>query len=479
MIGLLNLFIIISCIQTHAESKNIEQGIKKTESSPALEKTQAEKKEDPGNADKPKEDDKLELQSTESWKFKFSGWVSVEHETIENFGEAVTKNFTSSDRLNAQTDTNLLANLQFNLEKEELKFDSVFEIGEIFYGDSSTGGNQGLRGKNIEIRNFNFEEKYDKDWYFKVGLWTVNADPRGFILSDHHAAAQIKYESESSAAQLWVANAVDSKPGTVVAKDIYIGLNYNKNLNEKNNINLFLTQRSTRETFLDNDLVTLITGASTYVWLGVHSTHQDIFEKTNFEFNLIGNKSEFKAEAGGSKDSNSAWLGHARIDRALFKSWDLGLDLLGTSGTSDSRVSGVQVVGRRQNFASPNPSAAYLLTVATNDGGDDAAGSVRGSAANQIARLDLGEGLRLAVLSLNKDINERWSGLVRLGKIQSASENTATRSNDYGSEIDLKVKFKSSRNTAWIFEAGVFTPGKYFVDRDPAKLVTIKYKVDF
>ena len=159
--------------------------------------------------------------------------------------------------------------------------------------------------------------------------------------------------------------------------------------------------------------------------------------------------------------------------------WGLGLDALGTSGSSDSRVSGAQVISKRKNFASPDPSQAYLLTVATNDGADDGAGSARATTANQLGRLDLDQGLRIGILSLSKIFNEKWDGLVRYGKIQSAAENTATTSSDYGSEVDLKIKFKASANTSWLFEGGIFTPGKFFANKDAAKLLSLKYRLDF
>lgn len=204
-----------------------------------------------------------------------------------------------------------------------------------------------------------------------------------------------------------------------------------------------------------------------------------MLERVNLELNVIADLSEFKADAGGSTDKNSAWLAHTRIDHSLGNSWNLGLDLLGTSGSADTRVSGAQVVGHRNNFASPNPSASYLLTIATNDGGDDAAGSVRLKTPNQIARLDLDEGLHLAVISLSKSINDKLDGLVRVGQIKTGSENSGTNSSDYGKEVDLKLNYKSSVNTTWIFEAGIFNPGKYFVNQDSAKLTTLKYKLDF
>ena len=40
-------------------------------------------------------------------------------------------------------------------------------------------------------------------------------------------------------------------------------------------------------------------------------------------------------------------------------------------------------------------------------------------------------------------------------------------------------KFKPSANTSWIFEGGLFNPGAYFVNQDSAKLVSLKYRLDF
>jgi hypothetical protein len=415
----------------------------------------------------------------DSWKFTFAGFASIEQESLSNFGDAVSANFDSMDSLANQSATSLLSNLQFTMAKENVKFDSMLEIGEVYFGDLSTGGKQGLRSQIIELRNLSVEEKYAKDWYFKVGLWTMNADPRGFVLSDHHAGAQIRNENGSMNTALWLAKAVAGKPGTVVTADTYVGLSLSDKLSNDNSYTLFSTYRSTRETFVDTNLTTSLTGPSTYMWLGLNYIQAKVLEKTNLELNLIANQSQFKADSGGPSDNNSSWLAHARIDREVSSQYSLGVDVLATSGSSFSRVGGVQVLGHRKNYATADPAQAYLLTLATSDGVDDSAGSGRAEVSNHIGRLDLDEGLRIGVISLSKTINEKWDGLLRFGQIQTASENTAAKSTDYGSEVDVKIKFKASTNTSWILEGGVFNPGKYFTNQDNASLAALKYRLDF
>lgn len=414
-----------------------------------------------------------------AFKFKTSGWGLVENETLENFGDGVTANFNKDDANNSQNDTNLLLNLKFEASKDYLKLESILEVGEIYFGDSATGGNQGLRGKNVEVRYLNVEEKYGNNWYFKVGLFLVNADPRGFVFSDGLTGASLRYETESYTTQLWSGAGTASKPGNPVTPDTYTGLTHNQRFNEDTQLTVFGAYRSTRESFTDKDLVTTQSGVSRYYWLGLNYDSQKIAGNGHVEANVILNQSQFKAENGGPTDSNNAWLGHVRLDYQVYEAWKVGLDTLATSGSDVARAGGTQVLGERKNFASPAPSSAYLLTIATNDSADDMAGSTRAVSANHIGRLDLDQGLRMAVFSVEGDLNENWSVLIRYGQIKSAYKNVTTDSTDYGREADLKVKFKASKNTSWTFEGGVFDPGSYFANQDNAKLVSLAYKLEF
>ncbi len=92
------------------------------------------------------------------FKFKASGWGVAENETLENFGDGVASNFDKNDPNNSTSDTNLLLNLNFEATKDNLKLTSILEVGEIFFGDSTTGGAQGTRQKNIEVRELNLED---------------------------------------------------------------------------------------------------------------------------------------------------------------------------------------------------------------------------------------------------------------------------------------------------------------------------------
>ena len=419
----------------------------------------------------------------ESWKFKFGGWAFVEYEALKNLGEGITSPYDSNDAFSQQHDTNLLSNLQFTATKDRLTFDSILEVGEVFFGDppaanggGDTGGNQGLRAKIIELRNFNLQEEFSKNWFFKAGLWSVNADPRGFILSDHHAGAQVRHEDDITSTQLWYADATDSKPGKVVNGDSYIGLSHNQKYGD-NNYTAFAVHRSTRESFVDKDLVTSVTGESKYTWLGVNNVMKNILGLTNFEQSVIVDQSNFKGDHGGPTDSNNGWLAHIRADKDIEGGWNLALDALGTSGVDDSRANGTQVLGQRKNFASPDPSEAYLLTVVTSDGADDAPGSARTT--NNPGRLDLDEGLRIAVFTVSKNFGEKFETFVRYGQVMTAVSRLGTDSKDYGHEIDLHVKYKSTKNTSWILDYGLFTPGKYFTQRDEASLTSLRYRLDF
>lgn len=416
----------------------------------------------------------------EGWKFDFSGYFAAEQEVTQNFGDFPANNFDSKDSNSDQTNTNILSNLQLNISKSNLKFESLLEIGEVFYGDSTTGGEQGLRSRIIELRNFDVEQNYTKNWSTKVGLWTVNADPRGFVLSDNYSGAQIKHETEKGSTSLWYVRAIEAHPPTTdKIRDTYVGLNQILKPNDKLSYNFFATYRSTKETFYDQDLATNTLGLSQYYWLGMNSVQSQIFDKTNLEYNLILNQSQFKSDDGLSKDNNSSWLGHIRLDREINSQVSLGLDALATSGSSDAQVSGVSVLGKRKGYATVDPSQAYLLTIATSDSVDDTAGSVRTTTRNHIGRLDLSEGLRIGVLSVNYKLNDEWEFLARYGFIKTGSENSSTHSTHYGDETDVRIRYNATAITSWTLEAGQFNPGDYFVNRDSARLISLKYKVIF
>lgn len=418
-----------------------------------------------------------EAEEGSSFKFKASGWGVVENESIENFGDGVTSNFNKNDANNSTNDTSLLLNLNFEASKDNMKLTSVLEVGEVYFGDSATGGSQGTRGKNIEVRELNLEEKYGENWFFKVGLITVNADPRGFVFADNIAGATIRREGPNGDGLLWSGVSTGSTPTTRTVRDTYIGYNQAYKFNENSVLTGFLTYRSTRETFTAKDLVTSVSGKSSYYWYGLNYDQKGIFEKGHVQLNAIANQSQFKAEetSGSSEsDNNTAWLSHLRADYEVHNGWTAGVDYLATSGTDASGI-----LGERKNFASGSPISAYLLTIATSDSADGAAGSARSNASNQIGRLDLGHGLRVAVLSVEGTVAENLTALVRYGQIKTAKKNTATDSDDYGSETDLKLQYKASKYTSWLLEGAIFDPGSYFANQDNAKLVSVAYRLDF
>lgn len=409
-----------------------------------------------------------------SFQLKTSGWGIVENESLENFGDGVGANFDKNDANNSSNDTNLLLNLGFEAKKDNLKLTSLLEVGEIFFGDSATGGGQGTRAKNIEVRELNIEEKYAENWYFKVGLFGVSADPRGFVFADIVSGGTLRHEGQSSESSLWAGTAAAPTPTNQTTRDTYVGLNHIQKFGEQSSLTGFATYRATRGTVTDSDLATTLTGESKYYWLGASYDQKGIFEKGHVQLNAIASQAQFKEANPGKSDSNNGWLAHLRADYEVHTGWTAGLDYLATSGSKSSNV-----IDERKNFASPAPSAAYLLTIATSDSADGAAGSTRTNAANQIGRLDLGEGLRLAVVSVEGALGESGSVLLRYGQIKTAVKNATTDSDDYGSEVDVKLQYKVSKYTSWILEGAVFDPGSYFANQDNAKLVSLAYRLDF
>lgn len=421
--------------------------------------------------------------NSESWSYKFGGWIFFENESFTNFGEGLNSAtiFNSNSTNSYQTNTNFLADIQFSASKGPILFDSIYEIGTVYFGDSQTGGNQGARGKIVEVRNFYVQEELQKKLFFKIGLWSVLSDPRGFILSDNYAGAQVRYEDDNYNSQLWYAVASDSRPNSITNRDSYVGLLHTQKYFTDSVLSLFFTARGTRETFVDDDLVSY-SGKSTYNWLGFNNINKKIYSFLNLETGAIIGQAKFSADSGPT-DNNTSSLIQAKVDFEAMGGYNFALEGVATSGSADSRTSSnKKILGRRKNFASPNPSSIYLLTVATNDGGDDGPGSVRSHTdgeIDQIGRLDTDEGLQIAVASVGKSFGDKLELLTRYGVLKSTVKRTLTDSNDYGSEYDFVFKYHTSKMTTWVIEYGSFKPGGFFVSRDSASLLSLRYRLDF
>lgn len=472
------------------ESAEPEQSVKSPETKldEKLE-AKAEKKPDLIVVDKPAEKsmDKLADQVPEkNWDLKMLGWMSVEHENFKNFGDQISSAanaFNSADVNSQNSNMNAIATFGFSAEKSSHQFVSLFEVGEVYFGETTTGGSQGLRSKNIEIRNLYVEEKLNHKWSVLLGLRSLSSDPRGFILKDEYAGWSLSRKYENLTSSFWQAEAVNSKPGTTAVRDQYLGFSHGIQMSEKSVFNLFGVYRNTRETFADSiDLITEYSGKSEYNWLGVQGSH-----RFDSGFGLEGSailsnakyKGENAAEGTGATDSTNSWLAHFQLDKEFGSGWSIGAQQLMTPGSNDSRTAtDRRILGRRKNFASPSPSSAYLLTVATNDGRDEAAGSLR-AGDRIIGRLDIDEGLQVSILSLKKSFLDKFEALIRYGMLKTAVVRTSTSSADYGTESDLVLTYNFDKHAQFISEYGVFKPGAFFTNRDEASLLSFRYKLNF
>jgi hypothetical protein len=481
-----------------AESSQAEQSLKAPETKldektdtkdEAKPDAKADKKPDLIAVEKPAEkasDKPAEQAAVKDWDFKLLGWMSVEHENFKNFGDQISSAanaFNSADPNNQNSNMNAIAVFGFSAEKSSHQFVSLFEVGEVYFGETTSGGSQGLRSKNIEVRNLYVEEKLNDKWSVLLGLRSVASDPRGFILKDEYAGWSLSRKHENLTSSFWQAEAVNSKPGTTAIRDQYLGFSHGIQMSEKSVFNLFGVYRNTRETFADSiDLITEYSGKSEYNWLGVQGSH-----RFDSGFGLEGSailsnakyKGENAAEGAGATDSTNSWLAHLQLDKEFGSGWSIGAQQLMTPGSNDSRTAtDRRILGRRKNFASPSPSSAYLLTVATSDGRDEAAGSLR-AGDRIIGRLDIDEGLQVSILSLKKSFLDKFEALIRYGMLKTAVVRTSTSSADYGTESDVVLTYNFDQQAQFISEYGVFKPGAFFTNREEASLLSFRYKLNF
>jgi hypothetical protein len=417
---------------------------------------------------------------------KFSGFAWIETEDSRNFGyngKSGIRNFDASVPGSQQAFSSFLSNLQLDISKDKTNFTTVLEIGEIINGEASTGGAQGGRINVMEVRNAYLTHEVNTHWAFKAGLLPVSSDPNSFIVSDHFSAAVAEYKKENLTGSLWSAKAFGNKPGVVVGgagavnTDQYWGLSLQPKFSETSKLTAYAVLRRTTESLVDSATATKVDGLSQYSWYG--GTYDlTLGDHWSIQGTGILNDSKF-SNADGVSDSYKATL----LDAKVMASWkEAGFDLLleglatsGASGSVDS-TQGASIVGARRGFNSPDPGAAYLFTIATSDGADDAPGAPKESI---IANLSQPEGLRIVLVKATQTFNDKWSGFVRLGKIQTASASMTTGSRELGDEFDLNATYELSPGTTLQLDYGYLRPGAFFEQRDVAQMLTTRLKFSF
>ncbi len=418
---------------------------------------------------------------------KYSGFMWIEGEQRRRFGYNVgwwpqqpIANFDSTTP-NTHTLLSAFSNLTLELEKDRSALVTILEIGEIVFGNPSSGGAQGARSPTaIELRNFYFRHDFNDRFGMKGGIITTSGDTRNFVFSDHVASLQATYKSFLSEGTLWFTPAAKSLPGAFVyQRDIYAGINGTLGFLNFIKGSGYLIARSAAGVSLAYDP----TGGTSYqtvsgdyqsLWYG-GTFDYDGFNPVGAQATAIGCTSKFSSVE--TSDTASGYLLNGKFSY-LLKKFDLNLSLEGlmTSGAADSvdSVSGLAIAGKRKYFSSP-VNAGYFLTIATSDGVDDAPGTPTQSI---IAPLNQAEGLRLIALSASKEIAKDATLLVKYGFIGAGSTPTG-RGSTIGHEIDLQSVYQLSPSTSFQADYAVFFPGLFYASHDLADLVALKMKMTF
>jgi hypothetical protein len=239
---------------------------------------------------------------------KVSGFSAVEYERSSNFGydigtttTAAATNFDAAATGNKQSNFNFLSDIQFDISKDRTTLTTLIEFGEIYFGDSNSGGAQGARSRIVELRNL-FLTHSLSDWInFKGGIFNIQSDPRSFILNDSYGAFQANYTTDIISGSVWYANATSTAPGTTYASanNDYAGFSGSLALLSGFKHTLYGVYRKTRESFYNTALTELLTGNSEYYWLG-GTVEYGIIHPLTTEVTVIGNWSKFAPDTGTS-----------------------------------------------------------------------------------------------------------------------------------------------------------------------------------
>ncbi len=441
--------------------------------------------------DAPKAPAEKALEKKSEVSVKVSGMAWIETEATKNFGYdgappagSGGTNFSSSAPNSQQNFSSFFSLLQLDVAKGPTQLTSVFEIGELIGGEATTGGSQGGGQKAVEVRNLYLTHNFDSNYSLKAGLQPLASDPNGFIISDHYSSGIFAYQSELFSTSLWTADAFASKPGMskdstgYVAPDRFFGFIAMAKPVDSFKDTLYGVNRSHTESLFDEESASVITGKSQSQWLG-NTANWNFWGDMGVEGTYIYNRNTFAGESNGPKEAYDANL----VDVKLTNSWkdqkvDVLLESLATSGSSGSVASGQTVasIGKRKSYSAPDPGAAYMFTIATSDGVDEAPGSKKESIIGNLSQL---EGMQASVFKISKGIGSKFTGFFRYGILKSAAKNADTQSNDMGQEWDIQGSYELSPGTLLQVDYGEFTPGAYYANRDKASLFTTRLKFSF
>jgi hypothetical protein len=426
----------------------------------------------------------------EPLRFKASGFVSVEHEMISQYGVNASV-FSAAANPKSFSGTNIFSNIAFELSKDRTTFVSLFELGEIYFGVTNSpnsspvaiGGGAGTNENTrvLELRNIYLAHDLTDHLTLRAGKITTASDPRSFIANDHIASIQATYKTDLSEGLLWFGNVGSNLPGDTRVRDIYAGFNGTLGFLSKIKGTVFVVGRSRGGETL---AVETSPGSGTYanesldtgyLWAGGTFDYQG-FNPVAFQFTGIGNWGSATNGAGIS-ESLKAYLLDTRVSFSL-PGPELSFTLEGllTSGAANATSGGNSIFGARKNFQSP-VNASYLLTLATSDGVDDAPGSAKGMA-NYVGTLSQPEGLQFLVLTASKNLTSKLTTTLRFGLLSAAAA-SSTGSKAMGHEYDVNAVYQLSPSTTLQLDYAALVPGEFYATRDLAQLFATKIRFAF
>lgn len=427
--------------------------------------------------------EKLAAPEESPMRFKYYGFAWVEHEVTSRYGYNIGSstltaqpNFDSSTP--ADENSTFFMNLGLEAGKDQTDLISLFEIGEMYFGDSSSGGNQGGRAGNIfEIRNLYLRHSITEFLEARGGLISTAADPRSFVFNDHVSSLQLNYKSDLSEGVLWYGVAGKNKAGQSPSQDQYYGLNGTlKFLPYVKGTGFLLYRAKNGEEYAVANGATYTTqnANAQFFWGGLTIDYDKLDPLT---FQATGILSSVDSTVSGLKDQYTGALWDIKANYVLQGDLSCSVEALGTTGSSGWKESttGKPLVGKRKNFVSP-VGAAYLLTIATSDGADDSPGTPKQSV---IGNLGLEEGLNLWVTSINWTPNKKWTAIVRYGILQSTEPSSDANGRYLGSEADLQWVHQLTPSASLQLDLARFYPGSYFVSHSEATLGAAKFKFSF
>ncbi len=413
-----------------------------------------------------------------------SGVSWVEYESSDKFGFDGTSGRTSFSDSETQSTSqeNMSLNLRLNLDAgiETSRIYSVLDVGDVYYGDTTSGGGVGQqKGDAIGLRNLYLSHKINENISFDTGVMPVLADPRAFVFSDDLAAFNFNYKLDKISTKVWVGEATRQRLAHS-SGDRYSGIQSNIAFTENFNLTPFAIQRSVNGELFTKDLgggtYNSSTGStrSQYVWAGANAKYT--VGEFSFDATGIHNSARTSFKNFNEKDEATSYLADLKIgykpsgSRASFS-----LEGLTTPGAKNTTNSGNTIIGTRKGFASP-VAASYLLTVATSDGVDEAPGSKKESVS--AGSLASPEGLTLIVFNTQYDFTDTTSALVRYGHLTSAAE-SSNNSTQIGDEVDFQLTHKLDAKSLLQVDYGYFFAGQFYVNPKNAQLTSVRYRLEF